>query len=546
MTIGDMLQHIHMVFPRKTAMIFPDEELSYTFEEIWDETDRIVKSMIDIGVKKGSHVAISDLNSSYWIKTLFALNHLGAVLVPINAQCSLDEMLYILEQADVEFLFINKMNSVRGEEKLISIQGIEGGINKNRFPCLHKIILFNDIGQNVDILDWEGFVSRSSNVTDEMVTGYTICVSTEDIYSIQYTSGTTSKPKGAIITQSSAIKTAIEYGRVLDMDSSDKVLIPIPLHYCFGNILTVISHLIYGTTAVIMSKYSPLKCMTYLSREKCSLISGVSTMFLAMTVHPEFGKMSFPEGLKIAIGGSYTSPQSLRNISEAFGTKNIVNGYGLTECSSLCAIPNIGESFDMRLNTLGKPLNHASVKIIDQNTGVEVPAETCGELLIHGGNVMKGYYKKDDETEKAIDVQGWLHTGDLAKKDDQGNIIIMGRIKDIIIRGGENISPSQIEDILDDINIVRASQVVGISDEIMGEKVVAFIVSSSKLDDFFSQIEQVVRSKLTRSKWPTYYIRIPNFPQNSNGKILKTELRTMAEKCISDGKLDELSYCELM
>ncbi len=524
--------------PEKTAVIFPDESKQYTYSELKDLVDKTAKALISLGVKKGSHVAICMHNTDKWLAVLYAASSIGAIVVPININSSVSEMEYLLKQADVNILFFLQNNSKNNSECLKKIIGDKNSIDKDNFSSLEKVIVIGNVVSTDSVINWDDFISYSAKVTDNMLCDYRSKVTPEDIYSIQYTSGTTSRPKGAILAQKGVLYSASNYGEAIKMSSNEKIFIPIPFHYCFGNILTAVSYLIYGATIIVPSGFSTSSALRILQNEGCTFICGVPTMYLAMINNCDFNKYDLSKLNKIVFGGSYTSPSQFCKIAQAFGVTNIINGYGLTESSSLCVIPSINDSFEIRMNTVGKPLQNNDARIIDSNSGAESQEGQLGELIIRGPNCMLGYYKKEYETSLAIDKDGWLHTGDLASKTTEGFIIIDGRIKDIIIRGGENISPTEIEVALCEVDGVNDAKVVGAYDEVMGEKIAAFIISNCNLEDLCQQIETTLANKLSKSKMPEYYIKIDSYPVNSNGKVLKTELKKMAQELIAENKFD--------
>lgn len=538
-TIYDILNNTCNKNPEKTAAIFPDESKKYTYFELKDLVDKTAKALISLGVKKGSHVAICIHNTDKWLAVLYASSSIGAVVVPININSSVSEMEYLLRQADVNFLFYLKNDSKNNNECLKKIIGDNNSIDKDNFSFLEKVIIIGNVVSTDSVINWDDFISYSAKVTDIMLCDYRNKVTPEDIYSIQYTSGTTSRPKGAILAQKGVLYSASNYGEAIKMSSDEKIFIPIPFHYCFGNILAAVSYLIYGATIIVPSGFSTSSALRILQNEGCTFMCGVPTMYFAMINNSDFNKYDLSKLVKMVVGGSYSSPSQFCKISHAFGVTNIINGYGLTETSSLCVIPSINDPFEIRMNTVGKPLQNTEARIIDNDSGADSQEDQLGELIIRGPNCMLGYYKKEYETSLAIDKSGWLHTGDLASKTTDGFIKIDGRIKDIIIRGGENISPTEIEVALCEVDGVTDAKVVGIYDEVMGEKIAAVIISNCKLEDLCQQIEAKLVNKISKSKMPEYYIKVDSYPVNSNGKVLKTELKKMAQGLIADNKFDE-------
>lgn len=525
--------------PEKTAAIFPDESKQYTYFELKNLVDKTAKALISLGVKKGSHVAICMHNTDKWLAVLYASSSIGAIVVPININSTVSEMEYLLKQADVNILFYLRNQSKNNNECLKKIIGDNSIIDKDNFSCLEKVVVIGDVVSSDYVINWNDFINYSDKVTDNMLLDYRNQVTPEDIYSIQYTSGTTSRPKGAILAQKGVLYSASNYGKATKMSPDEKIFIPIPFHYCFGNILSAVSYMIYGATIVVPSKFSTSNALNILESEGCTFICGVPTMYFAMINNSHFSKYNLSKLNKIIMGGSYSSPSQFCKIAQAFGVTNIINGYGLTESSSLCIIPSINDPFEIRMNTVGKPLQNTQARIIDKDSGADSQEGQLGELIIRSPNCMLGYYKKEYETSLAIDKNGWLHTGDLASKTADGFIKIDGRIKDIIIRGGENISPTEIEVALCEVDGIIDAKVIGVYDDVMGEKIAAAIISNYKLKDLCKQIEQSLESKLSKSKMPEYYIKLESYPVNSNGKVLNSELIKMVQELIAENKFDE-------
>ncbi len=525
--------------PDKIAAIFPDDSKQYTYSELKALVDKTTKGLISLGIKKGSHVAICMHNTDKWLAVLYAASSIGAVVVPVNINSSLDEMEYLIAQADVNVLFFIKNDTKNNTECLKNIIGESNSIDKEKFISLDKVVVIGDVISNASVINWTDFIRMSDTISEDIANDFRSKITSEDIYSIQYTSGTTSRPKGAILVQKGVLYSASYYGELTEMSSDEKIFIPIPFHYCFGNVLAAVSYLIYGATIVVPSGFVSKNALRILEEEGCTFICGVPTMYFAMINNSDFNNFDLSKLNKLVMGGSYSSPSQVNKIAQAFGVTNIINGYGLTETSSLCVVPSINDSYDVRMNTVGRPLPNVEAKIIDKDSGNEKPEGQMGELLIRGSNCMLGYYKKEYETSQVIDKDGWLHTGDLASQTHEGWIKIEGRIKDIIIRGGENISPSEIEIALCEVEGVNDAKVIGVYDEVMGEKIAAVIISTKNLEDLCQQIEGKLENKISKNKIPEYYINVDLYPVNSTGKVVKDELKRMVQRLIDEKKFDE-------
>lgn len=538
-TIYDVFSNTCNEKPDRIAAIFPDEKKQYTYMELKALVDITTKGLISLGIKKGSHVAICMHNSDKWLAVLHAASSIGAVVVPVNINSSVDEMEYLIAQADVNVLFFIKNETKNNIECLKNIISESNCIDKGKFVSLDKVVVIGDVISNASVVNWTDFIRMSDTISDSIVNDYRSKVTVEDIYSIQYTSGTTSRPKGAILVQKGVLYSASYYGELTEMSSDEKIFIPIPFHYCFGNVLAAVSYLIYGATIVVPSGFNSTSALRILNEEHCTFICGVPTMYFAMINNSDFKNYDLSKLNKLVMGGSYSSPSQVIKIAQAFGVNTIINGYGLTETSSLCVVPSINDSYDMRVNYVGRALPNVEAKIVDKDSGNEQPEGQMGELLIRGSNCMLGYYKNEYETSQAIDKDGWLHTGDLASQTHDGWIKIEGRIKDIIIRGGENISPSEIEIALFEMEDINDAKVIGVYDEVMGEKIAAVIISTKNLEELCQQIEGSLENKISKNKMPEYYIKVDLYPVNSTGKVVKDELKRMVQRLIDEKKFDE-------
>ena len=359
-------------------------------------------------------------------------------------------------------------------------------------------------------------------------------VTLQDDYLIQYTSGTTSAPKGAVLYQYGVMNTANAYAHLLHLNENDCTCVPLPLFHCFGNILTLLGGLISGSTTIYLSYFSPRQMLTIMQEEKCTCMMGVPTMYFSMLSTPDFEKYDLRSFVKAGIGGSICPYELCKRISDGFHINGLIIGYGLSEAASLCTLSDIDEKEEQRIGSVGKALPGLEVSLTD-DSGKENPLATEGELLIRGYGVMKHYYKDAEHTGQALDQDGWLHSGDLGRRNKDGTFQVIGRIKDIIIKGGENISPSNIEERLLTMDNVQECQCVGVPDKKYGETVCACIISKNGDEITLNEIQNYLKNKISDYKIPDYVLMMESFPINSSGKIIKADLTETAKSLLNLG-----------
>ena len=368
-------------------------------------------------------------------------------------------------------------------------------------------------------------------MTDPQLAQAKAQVTSKDIYSIQATSGTTAMPKGAQLYQYGVLYTAQCYAKLLHLEEEDVSCVPLPLFHCFGNVLTLLGGILSGSTTVYMESFSAREMLKFLAEEKCTCILGVPTMFTAMMAQPNFDPSQYAIK-KAGMGGSYAPPALAQAITDYFHCPGLVVGYGLSEAASLVTLSDIAAPEEKRLASVGRPLPDFEVSLYDPDTGRIDRDLPQGEIICRGKGLMHSYYNNPEETAKALDNAGWLHTGDLGSFDDGGYLRVVGRIKDIIVRGGENISPSQIEALLLERPEIRDVQCVGVPDCIHGEEIAAFVILKEGYTMAPDLVKDYVGAHLAKYKIPKYVFFTGQFPMNSAGKVLKRDLSQMAEEMI--------------
>lgn len=525
-TISKLLEEMAEKHQTKTALRFPGENVALDYLSLQLLADKTAKALLGIGLKKGDHIGIWSLNSSRWILLALGAAQIGVVFVPINAAYQQDELSYMVRKMDISALFV--MDSIRGKSTLDILDCLyqKDALNLEAYPTLHSVYTMADTPMH-SIGSWQQFLSHADAVTDGQLTLAKSQVTPQDVYSIQATSGTTAMPKGAQLYQQGVLYTARCYAERMHLNQDDVSCVPLPLFHCFGNVLTLLGGILSGSTTVYMASFSAHEMLRFLAEERCTCVAAVPTMFSAMMAQPDFDTSRYYLP-KAGMGGSYAPPALGQAIMENFHCPGLVVGYGLSEAASLVTLSDICDDGWKRISTVGRPLPDFEVSLYDPDSGTISRKLPQGEIICRGQGLMAAYYNNSEETAKALDSSGWLHTGDLGAFDKEGYLQVVGRIKDIIVRGGENISPSQIEALLLELPEIRDVQCVGVPDQIHGEEIAAFIILKPGSVLTEDRIRVYVGEHLARYKVPKYVFFTDHFPMNSAGKVLKQELRKQA------------------
>ncbi|MBI3590955.1 MAG: AMP-binding protein [Candidatus Melainabacteria bacterium] len=518
-TLGQLLDSAALKYPSKDAIVFTDLNFRITYKEFKKITDEVAKGLLALHIKKGEHIGVFAVNCPEWVILQFASAKIGAVLVNINPALKSHELEYILKQGDITTLFLTE--SFKNQNMVEVLKTLEA----LHLKSLRRIITIRT-NKYPEYMQWEDLYKLAKSISDEDLIERENTLDPKDVINIQYTSGTTGFPKGAELTHYGIINNAFYCGVNMNLTDKDSICIPVPLYHCFGCVLGTLVCVNYGIKMVFPSEvFDPKKTLEAVHKEKCTAIYGVPTMFIAELGLPEFNTYNLSSLRTGVIAGAPCPMELMKQLIEKMNLTEITIGYGFTEASPLITQTRYNDSIDVKVGTVGKPHQHVKVKIIDPETKKELPPNTPGELCAYGYNAMKGYYKMPERTKEVIDQEGWMHTGDLAALDEEGFFKIVGRIKDMIIRGGENIYPAEIEDFFMTNSKVEIVQVIGVSDQKFGEQVAAII----KLRPGEKWSEEEVKAwccgKIANYKIP-YYIKFLNeFPMTANGKIQKYKLK---------------------
>lgn len=539
-TLGDWLEMWAGKFPEKDFIVYPDRNLRFSWSAFNNRVDNLAKGLLSIGVEQGSHVGIWAQNVPDWLTYMFACAKVGAVAITVNTNYKAHELAFVIENSDMHTLCMT--DGVAGNDYIQTINGLlpelktqeRGRLHSNRFPVLRNVVF---IGQEKHrgMYTTPELLLLGTNQPAELLMAVKQKVNCHDVVNIQYTSGTTGFPKGVMLSHHNIANNGYFTGLHMAFTADDKLCVCVPLFHCFGIVLAVMNCLTHGCTMVMVEKFDPLVTLASIHRERCTAIYGVPTMFISELNHPMFDLFDLTSLRTGIMAGALCPVELMRQVSEKM-YMTITSVYGLTETSPGMTQTRIEDTFETRCTTVGSDFEFVEVAVIDPVTGEECPVGVQGEMCCRGYNVMKGYYKNPEATAQVIDKNGYLHSGDLGVKDENGNYRITGRIKDMIIRGGENISPREIEEFLYHMPGVRDAQVVAVASPKYGEDVGVFIIPHAGADIVEDDVREFCKDRIARYKIPRYIFFINEYPLTGSGKIQKFKLREMAiELCKEKG-----------
>ncbi|MDR1335420.1 MAG: AMP-binding protein [Tannerella sp.] len=538
-TLGDWLEHWATVTPDKEYLVYSDRNLRFTWKEFNRRVDDMAKGLLSIGVKRGTHIGIWATNVPDWLTFLFAGAKIGAVLVTVNTGYRQSELEFLVKDSDIHTLcitegvfdgnYIDMVYALSPELK----ETQRGYLHSERFPQLRNVVY---IGQE----KYRGMYSTAeilllgSNVEDRELEDVKRQVHCHDTVNMQYTSGTTGFPKGVMLTHYNIANNGYFTGEGMGFTAEDKLCCCVPLFHCFGVTLATMNVLTHGCTQVMVEKFDPLVVLASVHRERCTALYGVPTMFIAEMHHPMFDLFDLTSLRTGIMAGSLCPVEVMRAVTEKMHITHITSVYGLTESSPGMTHSVLEDAFEDRCTTVGREYPFTEVKILDPETREECPAGVQGEVCCRGYLVMKGYYKNPRATDEVIDPDGWLHSGDLGVRDGNGYYRITGRIKDMIIRGGENIYPREIEEFLYHLEGVRDVQVAAVPSGKYGEEVGAFIIREDGANLTEDIVKDFCRGKIARHKIPKYIFFVREFPMTGSGKIQKFKLREQSLRLLAE------------
>lgn len=533
LTFSQLLDRVVEEFPHQYAFRYTELDYTRTYFEFRQDVDTFARALIAMGVKQGDHVAIWATNVPQWFITFWATTKIGAVLVTVNTAYKIHEVEYLLRQSDTHTLVMvdgYKDSNYVGiiNELCPELQSSELGkpLHLKRLPFLRNIITVES--HQTGCLTWEDAMGLAQNVPVEQVYMRAALVSRHDVCNMQYTSGTTGFPKGVMLTHYNIINNGKNIGDCMDLSTADRMMIHVPMFHCFGMVLAMTASVTHGATMCPLPSFSPRKSLACINSEKITCFHGVPTMFISMLEHKEFANTDFSHMRTGIMAGSPCPVKVMQDVVEKMHMSQISIVYGQTEASPGCTQSRIDAPLDVRVNTVGQALPGVECKIVDPATGEDLPDNVDGEFVARGYNIMKGYYKMPQATASSIDENGWLHTGDLARRTPDGNFKITGRIKDMIIRGGENIYPKEIEDFIYTHSKIKDVQVIGVPDEQYGEEIMACVIAKENAELTEAELREFIVTHIAKHKTPRYIAFVDSFPMNAAGKILKYKMREQA------------------
>ncbi|MBR4495321.1 MAG: AMP-binding protein [Clostridiales bacterium] len=533
LTFPDVLDKICELFPHQYAFRYTELDYTRTYPEFRDDVDNLARAFLAMGCKKGDHIAIWATNVPQWYLTFWAATKIGCVLVTVNTAYKIHEIEYLLRQSDTCTLvmidkfkdsdYIQIINEICPELKTSE----PGKLNAARLPYLKNVITCES---RVDgCFHWDDLHEVADKVPYSEVEKVRRTIDKHDVCNMQYTSGTTGFPKGVMLTHYNVVNNGKAIGDCMDLSTADRMMIQVPMFHCFGMVLAMTASVTHGVTMSPITAFSPRKGLHCINQEKITCFHGVPTMFIAMLGHENFPKTDFSHMRTGIMAGSPCPIKTMEEVIEKMHMPEIVITYGQTEASPATTMSKTTDTIEQRVNTVGPSIFGVETKIVDPETGEELPDGVPGEFCARGYNIMKGYYKMPEATAAAIDEDGWLHSGDLAlRRPEDGYYKITGRIKDMIIRGGENIYPKEIEDFLYTYEKIQDVQVIGVPDADYGEEIMACVILKPGVEATEDEIKDYVKTHMAKHKVPRYVDFVDSFPMNAAGKILKYKMRQEA------------------
>ena len=538
-TMGQLLDSTIAKYPDNDAVVYPDRDFRLTYREFGESVDRLAMGLMALGVQKGEKVAVWATNIPHWVILQFATAKIGAVLLTVNTAYRSAELEYLLKQSECENLFL--IGRHRDIDYLLTVYDLlpelrthqRGYLSIERFPHL-KRVLFLGHEKHRGMYSIPEVLGLAQVTTPEQYKARQREIDPHDVVNMQYTSGTTGFPKGVMLTHFNLVNNGYWIGKNQLFGPEDRICLPVPLFHCFGCSLGVMAAVNHGTALVLLESFDPVGVMAAVEEERCTALYGVPTMFIAILDHPLFPKFDFSSLRTGIMAGSPCPAPIMQRVIERMNTRQITIVYGLTESSPGMTQTRADDDLRKRCETVGRAMPGVEVCIMDPGLGTPIPVGTPGEVCCRGYIVMKGYYNMPGATAEAIDEQGWLHSGDIGIMDEEGYIAITGRLKDMIIRGGENIYAKEVEEFIYGMEGIRDVQVVGVSSKKYGEDVCAFVI----LKDGFSCMPQDVtdfcRGKISHYKIPKYVAFVEEYPITASGKVQKYKLRETAAQLFPD------------
>ncbi len=533
LTFPQVLDRMVQEFPDQICFDYSELDYKRTYSQFRDDVDTFARALIAMGVKRGDHVAIWATNVPQWYITFWATTKIGAVLVTVNTAYKIHEAEYLLRQSDTHTLVM--IDGYKDSDYVGIIKELcpelaghdpKRPLHTRRLPFLRNVITCESAQEGC--YSWDSALERAEEVPVQEVQLRAMSIDKHDVCNMQYTSGTTGFPKGVMLTHYNVVNNGKAIGDCMDLSTADRMMIQVPMFHCFGMVLAMTASMTHGTMMSPITAFSPRKGLKCINEKQITAFHGVPTMFIAMLEHPDFAHTDFSHMRTGIMAGSPCPIKVMQDVVTKMHMSEICITYGQTEASPATTMSKITDPLEVRVNTVGGAIFGVECKIVDPETGEELPDNTDGEFVARGYNIMKGYYKMPTATAAAIDEEGWLHSGDLARRDENGRFKITGRIKDMIIRGGENIYPKEIEEFIYTHPKVRDVQVIGVPSKAYGEEIMACVILKEGESMTEQEVKDYVLSHMAKHKVPRYVDFVTEFPMNAAGKILKYKMREAA------------------
>ena len=544
-TFSQVLDRMVEEFPDQYAFKYTSLDYTRTYSQFRDDVDTFARSLVALGVRAGSHVSVWATNLPQWYIAFWATVKIGAVLVTVNTAYKIAEAEYLFRQSDTHTLIMidgyrDSNYSAIIDELCPELRTHKAGtpLHAKRLPFLRNVITIGF--RQAGCLTWEEAVGYAPRTPMERIRRMAAAVRPHDVCNMQYTSGTTGFPKGVMLTHYNVVNDGKCIGDRMDLSTADRMMIQVPMFHCFGMVLAMTASMTHGTTLFPLPYFSPKPSLACINSEKITAFHGVPTMFIALLEHPDFEKTDFSHVRTGIMAGSPCPISVMQQVVDKMNMKEITIVYGQTEASPGCTMSSTDDPLEVRVGTVGRAMPEIECKIVNPETGEDCPDGVTGEFVARGYNIMKGYYKMPKATASTIDAEGWLHTGDLACRNPDGNYRITGRLKDMIIRGGENIYPKEIEEFIYTHPKVKDVQVIGVPDEQYGEEIMACIILKDGEEMTEADMKAYVMASMARHKVPRYVDFVKEFPMNVAGKILKYKMREDAVKKLGLQKADSV------